>query len=64
MSNDRSCLLYIQAYMGSSALGYFLSLRPIPSQNLQLLVADHSLVLAQRLFLDHEGLSLRAAILP
>lgn len=34
-----------------------------PSQN-QLPVADGSLVLAQRPFLDHEGLSLRAAILP
>lgn len=39
------------------------SLGPIPLQN-QLPVADGSLVLAYRPFLDHEGLSLRSAILP
>lgn len=62
-SNDGSCLLYIQAYVGGSALGHLMPLRPVPPQN-QLPVADHSLVLEQTLFLDHEGLSLRAAILP
>lgn len=63
MSNDRSCLLYIQAYVGGSALGHLMPLRPILPQN-QFPVVGHSLVLDQRPFLDHEGLSLRAAILP
>lgn len=40
-----------------------LPLRAIPPQN-QLPVADGSLVLAHKSFLDHKGLSLRAAILP
>lgn len=63
MSNGRSCLLYIHAYMCGSAPGLYVSLGPTPPQN-QLPVADGSLVLAQRPFLDYEGLSLGAAILP
>lgn len=53
----------IRAYTGGSAPGLYVPLRPIPPQN-QLPVADGSLVLAHKSFLDHEGLSLRAAILP
>lgn len=49
--------------MGGSAPGLHVSLRPILPKN-QLPVADGSLLLAQRPFLDHGCLSLRAAILP
>lgn len=48
---------------GGSAPGLYVSLKPILPQN-QLPVADGSLVLAPKSFLDHEGLSLRAAIPP
>lgn len=47
---------------GGSAAGLYVSLKPILPQN-QLPVTDGSLVLAPKSFLDHEGLSLRAAIL-
>lgn len=53
----------IHAYTGGSAPGLYVPLRANPPQN-QLPVADGSLVLAHKSFLDHEDLSLRAAILP
>lgn len=56
MSNGRSCLLYIHAYTGGSAPRLYVCVPgahpgPILPQN-QLPVADGSLVLAQRPFLD------------